>query len=142
MTENKVLTTAAECVKQRSALYGGQRDGFMKTAAMWSAILGVPVTARQVVLMFMANKLCRESFTHGEDNLVDIAGYAQVLADLEHEQKERIEFMHAANRSSREKLYDMYEDADNVKWKKDIVLSALQTLDMMKIMHVATMERT
>ena len=142
MTENKVLTKAAECVKQRSALYGGQRDGFVKTAAMWSAILGTPITANQVVMMFIANKLCRESFAHSEDNLVDIAGYAQVLSDLEHEQQERIEYRRAANIASRESLHRMYENDGNVRWKMDMVLSALQTLDIMQAMHVATVERT
>lgn len=141
MTYKHILASAAECIKERSELYGGQHDGFTKTAAVWTAILGMPISPKQVVLMFMANKLCRETFAHKEDNLIDIAGYAQVLNDLHVEQDERIRFRRETCSASRETLHKMYEDHSNAIWKRDMILEALRTLDIMQAMNIATVER-
>ena len=141
MTNKNILASAADCIEERSAMYGGQRDGFVKTAAMWTAILNVPISPKQVALMFMANKLCRETFAHKEDNLIDIAGYAQVLSDLESEQNERIKFRRETCAASRETLHKMYEEHSNAPWKVEMILEALRTLDIMQAMHIATVER-
>ena len=73
------LKEAIEIVAQRGEEYNGQREGFWRTAKMWSALFGIPVTAEQVVLAMILNKVSRESMSHKYDNLVDIAGYAEVL---------------------------------------------------------------
>lgn len=63
----------------RGADYGPPLDDFSRTAAMWSAILGVPVTAEQVGLCMIAVKLSRLCNSMKRDSLVDIAGYAEAV---------------------------------------------------------------
>ena len=55
--------------------YGHPKENFKRTAALWSAILGVEVSSQQVALCMVAFKLAREAFRHKEDNLVDAVGY-------------------------------------------------------------------
>lgn len=76
-----VLTEAESLVHgSRNAAYGSPLDSFQRTAKMWSAILGHEIQAEQVGLCMIALKLCRECNKSQRDNLVDIAGYAEVLA--------------------------------------------------------------
>lgn len=63
----------------RAVDYDHPLDDFSRTAAMWSAILGVPVTAEQVGLCMIAVKLSRQVNRPKRDNLVDIAGYAETV---------------------------------------------------------------
>lgn len=68
---------------ERRSLYGLPKDEFPKIAVLWSQILGVQVTAHQVVLCMMANKLFRLAATPTHrDSQVDIAGYAAILEEL------------------------------------------------------------
>lgn len=64
----------------RREAYGDAVQSFERLATVWSALLRVPVTARQVAHCMIALKLCRDSNAAGRDNLVDVAGYA-ALAD-------------------------------------------------------------
>jgi len=61
----------------RNAQYGPPDQDFQRTAAMWSAIKGVPFEAREVALFMIALKLSRETHQRKRDNWVDIAGYAR-----------------------------------------------------------------
>jgi hypothetical protein len=74
--------------------YGHPLDGFNKTAAIWTAILGEklvsPITAEEVSLLMVGIKVARETNTPKRDNRVDIAGYAKTL-DLVVEERERRE---------------------------------------------------
>lgn len=63
----------------RGADYGHPLDDYTRTAALWSTILGVPVTAEQAVLCMIGVKISRECNKHKRDNLVDIPGYAECL---------------------------------------------------------------
>lgn len=72
----------------RRADYGHPLDNWTQTAAMWSAILGVEVTAEQGLLCMIAAKISRETNAPKRDNLVDIAGYAKCV-DLVIEERAR-----------------------------------------------------
>ena len=67
----------------RDTLYGHPLRNARRTATMWSAILGVPVTPQQVVLCMVAMKISREVAGHHPDHVVDIAGYAENLYLIE-----------------------------------------------------------
>ena len=74
-----VLSLAEEIVGgERRAAYGDPGDSFARVATVWTAILGFPVTASQVVLCMAGLKLIREAHRHKPDNLVDLAGYARI----------------------------------------------------------------
>lgn len=64
----------------RQKAYGHPLLDFSRTAALWSAILGVQITPEQVALCMVALKISRECNRHTRDNLVDMAGYAATLA--------------------------------------------------------------
>lgn len=75
-----LLDEAYKTVNQdRRTEYGTPEDEFANIAAMWSAITGVDINSRQVALMMIALKLCRENSKHKHDNLVDIVGYTLCL---------------------------------------------------------------
>lgn len=63
----------------RDEAYGHPFDFFSRVAAMWSAMLGVQVTAEQVGLLMGAFKLARQCHKLGVDNLIDLAGYAETV---------------------------------------------------------------
>jgi len=79
-SDNSILTEAQGLVHgDRQQSYGHPYADFSRTAAMWSAILGVPVEPEQVGLCMIAVKLSRECNRHKRDNLTDIAGYAETV---------------------------------------------------------------
>ena len=63
----------------RGADYGHPLDDFSRTALIWSAILGVQVTAEQVGLCMIGVKLSRQCNKPKRDNMVDAAGYAETV---------------------------------------------------------------
>jgi len=58
---------------------------------MWSAILGIDVTAEQVGLCMIAVKISRMCHAIKHDSLVDIAGYAETISMLVAERQRRQE---------------------------------------------------
>lgn len=75
----EILTDAAVCVcSDRNLMYGGPEDNFDVIAAMWSAYLGMPVTAADVAAMMILFKVARIATAEkpSRDSYVDIAGYA------------------------------------------------------------------
>lgn len=73
----------------RQASYGHPIDDFTRTAVMWGAILGHPVTAEQVGLCMCAVKISRQINKPKRDNLVDLAGYAGTVAMVIEERQRR-----------------------------------------------------
>ena len=87
--DESILVEADRLVSvDRQADYGHPIDDFSRSAAMWSAILGIEVQAEQIPLCMIAVKMSRELNRAKRDNLVDIAGYAKTLA-LVHEERQR-----------------------------------------------------
>ena len=80
-----ILDDAAKAVDgPRRSTYGHPRDNHTRTAALWSAFLGISLSARQVCMMNILQKVSRDA--HGvahRDTLVDIAGYARNAEMLE-----------------------------------------------------------
>lgn len=76
-------TLASEAVQvvtgPRQDAYDHPRRNFARIAALWSPILGVPVTPEQVALCCVQIKVAREIHTHKRDNLVDAIGYLLTL---------------------------------------------------------------
>lgn len=79
-----ILEEAASIVDgERRKIYGPPAQEFPRIAAMWSAVLGVSVTAEQVCMCMIATKLMRLSTTPSHrDSLVDICGYARILEEM------------------------------------------------------------
>lgn len=91
-----VLERANELIHgQRNNDYGAPLDDFSKTAKMWSAILGVEVTAEQVALCMICVKISRLCNTPGHlDSVIDIAGYAgtyEMVRDERHLRQTAVE---------------------------------------------------
>lgn len=74
------LTEALRITRgDRQESYGPPRQDFIRTAAIWSAILGYPIPPTMVPLFMIGLKVSREVNKHKRDNLVDIAGYVNTL---------------------------------------------------------------
>lgn len=74
-----VEQAAAQLVRagERQAVYGHPAADFNRTSAMWSAILGVPVSPQDVALMMACLKISRLVGTPGHsDSITDLIGYA------------------------------------------------------------------
>lgn len=79
-----VLTEASRLVNgDRAVDYGSPTELYSRMAALWSAYLGVPVSAKDCVALFILAKLAREKGKHKRDSIVDIAGYADILFKVE-----------------------------------------------------------
>lgn len=75
-----ILQDATEVVDgQRRSDYGHPSINHNRTAALWSAYLGVPITAEQVCWCMILTKASRDANCPKRDNLVDTAGYARNL---------------------------------------------------------------
>jgi hypothetical protein len=73
----------------RQNVYGHPLTDFSRTAKLWSAILGVEVTAEQVALCMMLVKISRLCQTPDHiDSIVDIAGYALTYEMVVEKRKE------------------------------------------------------
>jgi len=72
-----------ELVAERGRAYGHPRPNHERIAALWSVILGTPVTAEQVALCMVQVKVSRliQSPDHA-DSIDDIAGYAEVYRQI------------------------------------------------------------
>jgi hypothetical protein len=77
-----ILEEAAKVVEDRKAQYDERERNFTRIADIWSVIFGHTVWPEQVAMCMIGLKLAREVYKPSRDNLTDIAGYADCLADL------------------------------------------------------------
>lgn len=84
MERAHILDSAKEAVtKDRAATHGQLEDTFGLLAGLWSAYLGVPVSATDTALMLGLLKIVRAKGNPGHaDNFVDLAGYAACAGEL------------------------------------------------------------
>ncbi len=66
----------------RNDSYGHPHDDFTRTAGLWSAFLGVEISAEEAALMMVLLKLSREKNKHDDDNIVDGHGYLLVAGRI------------------------------------------------------------
>jgi hypothetical protein len=66
----------------RNKQYGHPKDDYAKVATMWSAFLGVEITPHQAASMMIFIKMSRLAHEPKRDTIVDIAGYAEVVARI------------------------------------------------------------
>lgn len=70
----------------RLAAYGSPKPAYDAMAATWTGLLHhklkEPLTAEDVVILLTGMKLTREARKHKRDNIVDLHGYALVLAHV------------------------------------------------------------
>lgn len=73
----------------RKATYGDASEEFKRVAAIWSAILRVPITPKQYAMCMIGLKLARLANTADHrDSWVDVIGYAALGGELPPEVKE------------------------------------------------------
>lgn len=84
MNRSEVLDAARQAVTvDRAATHGNLEDNFKSIAVLWSARLGVDITAEQVAIMMIDIKTVRAWGNPGHaDNWVDMAGYAACGGEL------------------------------------------------------------
>lgn len=75
----------------RESSYGRPIDNWTRTANIWSALLGVEVSAEQAALCMVGVKIAREAHSPKRDNRVDAAGYLSVLERIIEDRKDGID---------------------------------------------------
>lgn len=81
--ENSILKEALDIVhNDRRADYGPGYPMCKKIAEMWSVIFGDRVQPEHVPMAMIAFKLVRQMYKHKRDNIVDMAGYAELLGEV------------------------------------------------------------
>ena len=84
MTGEELLQHAAAVVRDRRRTYGEPELLFARVAVRWSQHLGTRVTATQVALCLCDLKLARLSVDPRHlDSLVDVAGYAAIVREVQ-----------------------------------------------------------
>ena len=79
MTETILQEAQRLVYGDRQIDYGHPLDDFSKTAKIWSAIIGIGVSAEQVGLCMCAVKISRQCNAPKQHNMVDLAGYAETV---------------------------------------------------------------
>lgn len=84
ISQETILQEAQRLVYgDRQADYGHPADDYGRAAAMWTVVLGHPVTAKQAALCMCCVKISREVNKPKRDNMVDLAGYAAVAQRIQ-----------------------------------------------------------
>lgn len=83
MRGENLLQRALQTFEERRAEYGSAERNMVQVAKRWSLVLGQEVSAQDVVLCLLELKLARLTFDPAHvDSIIDVAGYAAVLAEL------------------------------------------------------------
>lgn len=84
-----VLKEAASLVTgDRQEEYGPPEVNFQRIADIWKILLGVEFTPSQVALAMMGLKMARAAQGYKRDTMVDLAGYASLVVELEESGKD------------------------------------------------------
>ena len=89
MTIKETILEEAQNIVHSSRMkdYGTPLDNHTLTAELFSAYLGVPITAEQVCYLNILQKISRSVHSFKRDNLVDIAGYTYNLQMIQDERE-------------------------------------------------------
>lgn len=84
MNRNQLLTEAAKLISgDRARQYGDAAAAWDKVAALWSAFLGVPISAVDALHMMALLKVSRaQTGRHHPDNWVDLLGYSALAGEV------------------------------------------------------------
>lgn len=79
-----ILHEAADLVGgERRETYGDPDVSFWDVALLWTAFLGITITAEKAALMMVLLKIARtKAGAHQPDNYVDMAGYAALAGEV------------------------------------------------------------
>jgi hypothetical protein len=78
--EESILQEADRILNgDRDADYGDPVENFKRISRIASAILNKDITDEECCVVMLAVKLARENYRHKRDNLVDLAGYVEIL---------------------------------------------------------------
>lgn len=92
MKPEDLIKLAIELVNvDRQRDYDHPFDNFTRISKIWSAILGIDISAEQVALCMVGVKIARESHAPKDDNIVDGVGYFLTLAKVKEERAKRNE---------------------------------------------------
>lgn len=69
-------------VEERGAQYGAPGPNMDRTADLWSAYLGIPVSAHDVAMLMVLVKVSRARVKFHADNYEDIKGYADIAREV------------------------------------------------------------
>jgi hypothetical protein len=90
MTESILQEAERIVAGPRQKDYGHPLDDFTKTAAMWSGVFGVPISAEQVALAMVCVKMSRLLNTPDHhDSMVDACGYMRTYDMVRQERARR-----------------------------------------------------
>lgn len=83
-TATTICQKAAELVKgDRHDQYGPMKENLGNIATLWTAYLGVSISAEQVAWLNILQKCARtKTGSHNLDNYVDAAGYAGIAGEV------------------------------------------------------------
>jgi len=83
MTRHDCLNAASEALTERGSAYGDAAKNFERIAAIWSVVIGQPISTQQVALCMVGLKMARlvETPDHA-DSWIDLAGYAALGSEV------------------------------------------------------------
>lgn len=84
MNRNQILQAASNLINgERKTTYGDVAEAHSRIAAIWTALLGYPVSPAQVPLLLAGMKLARlaHDIRH-VDSWIDVAGYAALGGEM------------------------------------------------------------
>lgn len=78
-----ILNTAQHLIdNDRQKAYGDPVVMWQRVAKVWSVIFKTDISPEQALLAMCALKAVRQSVRHSDDNLVDMAAYAELIARI------------------------------------------------------------
>ena len=84
MKSNQILNRASVLVQgQREKDYGDKKENHNNIAKLWSAYLGISVTAHDVALMMVLLKMARTKLGKvSRDTYIDMSAYSAIAGEI------------------------------------------------------------